>query len=330
MTVMYDVHAIAGLRRAAARAALAPSIHNTQPWKFVVTPDGLEVHADWSRRLRTIDPRGRQLLISCGCAIFNARVSLAWQGFVTETIHFPEPHNPDLLARLSIIGTAATPPVIAGLDDVIPSRHTNRRRFERRSVPDADVAALIGAAEHEGAEVFVVDRADDRIAIAALTRIADEVENGDAAYRAEIRQWTTADPDRLDGVPVRSIPHVTGRSGDEIPMRDFDTRGIGWLPSETESRMDQCLLLLGTAGNDPWSWVRAGEALERMLLELTRRGLVASPFTQPIEVRRTNDKLREILGLRMFPHLLLRVGYAEPTPAVRRRLLVDVISDFAG
>lgn len=329
MTIMYDTQAVSGLRRAASRAILAPSIHNTQPWRFVVTPYGLEVYADWSRRLRTIDPRGRQLLISCGCAIFNARVSLAAQGFAVRTEHFPEPDTPDLLARISVIGRTSERSPIADLDSVIELRHTNRRRFEARSVPDADIAAMVGAAEHEGSELYVIDSPEERVVVAALTRIADEVENGDASYRAELRTWTTADPHRRDGVPVRSIPHVTGRSGDEVPMRDFDTRGVGWLPPETESRMDQCLLLLGTSGNDPWSWLRAGEGLQRVLLELTRRGLVASPFTQMIEVRRTNEELRQLLNLDMFPHLLLRVGYAEPTPAVRRRLLVDVLEDFA-
>ena len=63
------------------RATLAPSVHNTQPWRFVLSPDALEIHADRSRQLRVLDPRGRQMTLSCGCALFNARASLAAAGY---------------------------------------------------------------------------------------------------------------------------------------------------------------------------------------------------------------------------------------------------------
>ena len=68
------------LRRAAVRATLAPSVHNTQPWRIVIGPGTLTFHADTSRQLRLLDPTGRQLIISCGCALLNARVSLAADG----------------------------------------------------------------------------------------------------------------------------------------------------------------------------------------------------------------------------------------------------------
>src|SRR5437764_14995268 len=68
------------LHRAAMRAMRAPSIHNTQPWRFVLTQDALEIHADRTRRLKVLDPRGRQLRISLGCALFHARVAIAPAG----------------------------------------------------------------------------------------------------------------------------------------------------------------------------------------------------------------------------------------------------------
>ena len=63
-------------RKAVARASRAPSIHNTQPWHFVVRPDVLELRGESDRQLRALDPTGRQMVISCGCALFNARVGL--------------------------------------------------------------------------------------------------------------------------------------------------------------------------------------------------------------------------------------------------------------
>ena len=79
------------LRQAAVRATLAPSVHNTQPWRFVLTQGNLEIHANWTRKLRVLDPTGRQLLISCGCALFNARVALAASGYDAVVERFPDP-----------------------------------------------------------------------------------------------------------------------------------------------------------------------------------------------------------------------------------------------
>src|SRR5664279_2501176 len=93
---------INALRRAAVRATRAPSVHNTQPWRFVLNGDSLEIHADWSRQLRVLDPRGRQLLLSCGCALFNARVSLAASGHGARVERLVDPVSPELVARIVI------------------------------------------------------------------------------------------------------------------------------------------------------------------------------------------------------------------------------------
>ena len=53
-------------------AARAPSLHNTQPWRFKVSQDALELYADPKRQLR-VDPDGREMLISCGAALYGLR-----------------------------------------------------------------------------------------------------------------------------------------------------------------------------------------------------------------------------------------------------------------
>jgi hypothetical protein len=315
------------LRRAAVRATLAPSVHNTQPWRLRLTRDSMELLLDEPRRLRVLDPYGRQQMLSCGCALFNARVSLAASGYEVEVERFPDPTDPDLLARLRIVGATDGPPLIADLDAAIERRRTNRRRFEDEPVPATVVQALVAAAAAESAQLVPVQAEEHRQAVARLSQLADRIENADPAYRAELRAWTTADPVRSDGVPAAAVPHVTGYSGDEVPIRDFDTHGAGWLPTETRSSAAQCLVLLGTQSDNAAAWLHAGEALERVLLEITRRGYVASPFTQVIEVARTHEMLRLELRLDVHPHVLLRIGRAPETPAVRRRRLVDVLSD---
>jgi hypothetical protein len=313
--------------RAVVRAARAPSVHNTQPWRYTVNRGSLELYADETRRLRVLDPRGRQLLISCGCALFNARVALAAAGYDAQVQRFPDPTRPDLLARLTLPEEATGWLPIGELDSAIEQRHTNRRRFLNSTVSAQVVSALVEAASAEGAELFPITRPEHRLAAARLSQEAEATEAADRAYRAEIRAWTTTDSRRDDGVLMMTVPHVDAGAGDDLPIRDFDSTGLGWLPVETRSSLNQCLLLLGTLDEGPMAWLRAGEALERVWLESTRRGYVASPLTQLIEVARTNERLCLELQLGMHPHVLLRVGHAPDTPPSRRRPLQDLLSE---
>lgn len=311
--------------RAAWRATLAPSIHNTQPWRFVITRGSLELHADPHRRLHVLDPRGRQLMISCGCALFNVRVALAAAGYDAVVERFPDPVQPNLLARVILPTETSHGATISQLNAAIDRRRTNRRSFFTRAVPPDVLRQLGEAASAEAAELFTIDRPEHRLAAARLSRQADAAELTDPAYRAELRAWTTTDPHRGDGVLSSTVAHVDGGASGDLALRDFDTSGRGWLPVDTRSSHDQCLLLLGTLDDDRMAWLRAGEALERVWLELTRLGYVASLLTQVTEVAQTHELLRLELGLTMHPHLLMRVGQAPDTPPSPRRPLIDVI-----
>ncbi|MGI8666049.1 MAG: Acg family FMN-binding oxidoreductase [Jatrophihabitans sp.] len=320
-------HRTTALRRAAVRATLAPSEHNTQPWRFVMSPDRLDLYSDPARQLLVLDPTGRQMTISCGCALFNARVVLAAAGLDVEVSRLPIPADPTHLARIRIIGPHNdTVDPIGALDSVLELRQTNRRQFADDVVPADLLACLERAATAEQSRLFTVRSDDDRLTVAVLSQKADQIQNLNQAYRAELRAWTTTDPGRRDGVTAASVPHVDGHAEDEVPIRDFDSQGAGFLPSRTHSSRSQCLLLLGTDGDNPSSWVRAGEALERVLLEVARQGFAVSPLTQVVEVASARAELRSRLGLTWNPHILLRVGRAPITPSSHRRRLVDVLT----
>ncbi|MEO9236909.1 MAG: hypothetical protein ABI418_02350, partial [Jatrophihabitantaceae bacterium] len=213
------------------------------------------------------------------------------------------------------------------LDPYIVNRQTNRRRYEDEDVPAGVLHELIGAVEAEQARLIEVNSLEHRLAVARLSQQADTLENADPAYRAELRAWTSDDPRRPDGVPAMAVPHVTGNAHDDVPIRDFDTRGMGWLPTETRSALQQCLLILGTDADSELNWLRAGEALERLWLLATQLNYVVSLFTQVIELPHTRERLRAELSLGMQPHILLRVGRASRTSASMRRKLVDVLTE---
>ena len=314
------------LRRAAVRATFAPSVHNTQPWRLHLVEGRLDIYADPSRQLQVLDPTSRQLLISCGCALMNARVALAGAGRGVRVERSGQASRATPIASLIPTDEPADL-VLAALDPVLELRQTNRRRFAEDEVAEPVMSTLEEAAAAEGAALFTIRDPEQRIAVATLSQRADAIENLNPAYRAELRAWTSDDPSRRDGVPSLAVPHVDGSSEDDVPIRDFDTRGTGGLPARTRSSMKQTMVLLCTEGDTPAYWVRAGEALERVLLEITRHGLSASLLTQVTEVPSTRAELRHELKLVEHPHVLLRIGRAPITPASRRRRLVEVLTE---
>ncbi len=316
------------LRSAVQAATLAPSIHNTQPWRFVVGERRLELRADPSRQLAVLDPTGRQLHVSLGCALFNARVSLAASGYRVAVALLPDAADAAVAARLEVAEDGGQgDPRLAALAAAVPRRQTNRRRFAEDPVPQELVASLVDAAAAERAVLHAVTAPDDRQTLSRLTQRADGLLVADPAYRAELRAWTTSDPARRDGVRAAVVPHVDGTAGDDVPIRDFDVQGAGWLPAQTRSSAAQCLLLLGTERDEPRSWLAGGQALERVWLELTAAGYVASLFTQPTEIAAVRAGLRRELRLSMWPHVLIRVGRGEPTPATLRRHVEEVLDE---
>jgi nitroreductase len=294
MTQRLTPNPVQALRRAAVRATLAPSVDNTQPWRFVLRPDALEVHADPTRWSQVLDPAGRQMLISCGCALFNARVSLAAAGFLTHVQRFPDPSRPAILAcvtsdpELQALGAESDGLAIGVLDPLIDQRRSDKRGFVAEAVPDAVIAELVHAAAGEGAQLRQVTSPHDRRCLVSLSREADE--------------WEAAD----------------GSSGELPAVLDGLSDGL-----------DGCLLVLGTAEDSLVEWLRAGEALERVLLEVARRGLAVLPLTRVIEVAHLRSRLRSQLRLSMQPHVLLRIGRAPPMPPPRRRRLVEMLAETA-
>lgn len=329
MTTLSRVEQSELLRHAAAQARLAPSVHNSQPWRFRLGYDALELRSDPQRQLRVLDPTGRQLMISCGCALFNARVALAAERREVVVDRFPDPGDSDLIARLRLTGETAPWTPLVRLAPAIPHRRSNRREFFERDVPEEVRWELSNAASVEDAVLAPVDTPEDRAITAHLVQEADAIENADPAYVAELREWTSNIASRKDGVTTHSYPMTTEERGN-VPLRDFGAKVTGLMPPVIDSDTDQCLMILGSAEDNRYAWLRSGEALERVWLEATRLDYVASLLTQVVEVTKTRTRLRSELGMLGYPHMLLRLGQAAPNVATNRRELNDMLEVIDG
>ncbi len=309
-------------------AVLAPSLHNSQPWSFRLHPGGrprrLDVRADRTRQLTAIDPTGRELVQSVGAALLIARVSLAAHGFATTTSRLPDAGDPDLLAVVDLVD-GPPDPALAALDEVVDRRHTNRRSFGPDAPAPAEMRLFRAAATAEDADLVPVVGEDQHRLLARLTQVADARQHQDAAYRAELRRWTNRPAASQDGIVSAAVPHVDGSARDDLPVRDFDTRGDGELPTSTGDA--GTLVMLTTFGDDEEAWLRSGEALARVLLEVTRAGWAADPVTQALEDPQTRQELRSALTWDRWPQSALRIGHAAPTTPTPRRPRHEVLAD---
>lgn len=311
-------------------AILAPSTHNSQPWKFRVSGNTLDVIADRSRALPVCDPHGRQLAISCGAALFNLRVAMYHFGCVGDARPFPDPRQPDLLARIRLDGTM--PPPKGTWDDLFRSirlRVTNRGPFEDSEVPISLDTAMREAARSEGAWLTTFRSASIKDAVGRLVAEGDRIQFADPAFRRELAQWLHSSRDR-DGMPGYA-KGVDERLDFAMPVaaylvRTFDF-GSGVAARDRQLAIGSPLLAcLGTVRDDILSWLNAGQALQRVLLVVTREGFSASFLNQPIEVPQLRPELAALAERNGFPQLLLRIGRGRPAKHTPRRPLEDVLT----
>src|SRR5215210_889125 len=137
------------LEQLVAAASCAPSIHNTQPWRFVRTPAAVDLYADPARRLMATDPGGRELMASCGAALHTFQVVAAAAGWVTKVRRLPDPSRPHLVAEITFATAPASPEAVA-LAQAVPARRTDRRRVSSWPVPEGRLHQLVAVAATRG------------------------------------------------------------------------------------------------------------------------------------------------------------------------------------
>ncbi|MBF9067033.1 Acg family FMN-binding oxidoreductase [Streptacidiphilus fuscans] len=310
----------------AAAGGAAPSLHNSQPWRFRATGDrrALLVLRDPSRAVPATDPTGRALHVSVGAAVLNLRVAAAALGVEAQLHLLPDPQQLDLLARLDFARPEpdAGPLPDAELYPAVAERHTSRQPFANRDVPEQLVGELMAAADHEGVVLAMLEEYETR-RVLALTADAERRTAADAAREAEARSWVRLEAPATDGIPAEALGPLDHDA--HVPVRSFTGHPPTSVPRSAHFEALPQLATFTTAHDDRSAWVRTGMALERVWLLATAHGLRASVLHQAVEWPDTRWQLRDPETGPGYVQIILRLGYGPAGAATPRRPVAEIL-----
>ena len=303
-------------------AVRAPSVLNTQPWRFHAHDDVIDVFADSARGLTHLDPQGRELLMSCGAAVANLRLALACLGRASTARLMPDRAKPSWIAQVRVGGQHEPTTTEQRLRAAIPERRTSREPFTDAKIPPGVLAELQEAARAEGARLEEPPEWH-RTSLAGLVRDADRRHRDSPAVASDVHAWAGEGAPPGAGIPVENLgPRSTDPSS---LVRDFAmNERVAGRPSAVFTADGELLVLL-TNGDTPVDRVRAGEALERVLLEATASGVSVALLTQPTEVPELRPWLRDPRSPWGHPQALLRMGFGPRPPESPRRPISEVL-----
>lgn len=296
-------------------AILAPSSQNTQPWKFNVSGDEIEVFSDKSRWLTVADADQREFYISIGCAIENLLIAAEHFGYISEVQYFPEPNRTDLVAAVRF--TPGGQPGDSEIFRAILARHTNRQPYENRTVPEIDLRLLDNTTEN-GLGLYVASDPKIKNEFRDLELRANKIQYSNVEYKSELGYWLgqgmmgpTGIQAKIAQFEVLFLDDGNGQAGKDSDLLN-STPALGFITS---------------SGNDRTSQVKAGQLLERIWLTATAMDIRMQPMSQALEVPQTKEELVKLVPDKgSYLQQTFRLGYASPeTELSPRRPLKDVL-----
>ncbi|WP_432092412.1 Acg family FMN-binding oxidoreductase [Streptomyces sp. bgisy100] len=313
-----------------ADAVAAPSMHNAQPWRFRYSRSrrAFQLRADLNRFMPHSDPDTRALHLGCGAALLNLRVSVEYAGWDAVTHLLPDSTDPALLALVRLTGPGKGRTGIGALHAAVHRRHTSRHPFTAAPIPDDVRDTLRAAARQEGARLDFPS-GWHRQWVLELAEQAEARNLTDSGSREDLARWTgtgtAAEGVRTEGVPDSAFG--PRKRGGKAPVRDF--AGTRRVPGREAAAFeeDPHIALLSTAEDTPVDWLRAGQAVERVLLLATLRGLSSSFVTQVLEWPDMRWPLRDPVSGAGHVQMVLRLGYGPegaPTPRRPVREVLDI------
>jgi nitroreductase len=307
-------------------ALLAPSNHNTQPWRFGLHHDRVELFADRSRSLSAADPFDRELLISCGAALGILRLAAGAFGCRLSIRRFPDPASKDLLASITLPENQENHPAEPDQEllAAILRRRTNRNAFGPAPVTAEQRERLDASLQESDVHAGWIDEDADRAQLVRLVMAADRIQFENAAFLRELAAWIRPPlTSARDGIPAHAVG-ISGFAAYVAPLlvRTFDLGDGKAARDEELVRRSPGIAVLSTPFDTAHDWLACGEALAAFIIEAERLGLKVSYLNQPCEVSELRFQLSLLDRIKGNPQLILRLGLADATvaPSPRRPL----------
>jgi nitroreductase len=326
-------------------AILAANPHNTQPWRFRVTPSRIDLFADTTRRIGTIDPYLREMYIGLGCSVENLLLAAAANGYGSALTLLPDPSNENHAARIDL---SAGAPSESDLYRAIPQRHTNRHPYRiDRPISSEVLDALKSLAEAErDVTVFWFASAADRGRAGDLIVRATESIIGDTEQSVDSEKWYRFKWKDLqhyrDGITLDTagVPGPLLVFAKMLPRQSREADDRQWLKNTRDNHVATAAafgMLAVRDADDRAQRMRCGRAWQRMHLWATTQSLAMQPLNQVPErearerVLRIEPRFGKALhdlvgGSDWQPLMMFRAGYptrdAERSP---RRSVEEVV-----
>lgn len=316
-------------------ASRAPSLHNTQPWRWVYTSDadakstssyGLELYLDPERVVRSTDRSAREAVISCGVMLDHVVVAMAAAGWVADVERFPDPNHPDHLATLQFSPLTFVTDAHRRRADAILARRTDR--LPMAAPPDWEsLEPMLRTWLDTGPVHLDVLTEDMQSEVAEAAMLSESLRLYDSGYHADLAWWTTPFATN-DGIPQSAL--VSAAESERVALsRAFPvTAHTDRRPAIADDAAR--VVVLSTDGFSRADALDAGEALSMVLLEATMAGLATCPVTQMTELHASRDIVATLIGRDACPQVLVRIGLVpvleEVPPPTPRRPVTDFLT----
>ncbi|MBP1820970.1 NAD(P)H nitroreductase [Mycobacterium sp. OAE908] len=318
-TTMVDTGVISDAVRLACRA---PSLHNSQPWHWVLDGTTLHLFADAGRVVRATDTSGREALMACGAVLDHFRVAMASVGYTANVDRFPNPNNHGHIASTEFTPMTLVTDGHRQRAAAILQRRTDRLPFAAPPDWDSLQSTLRDTVRSDRVRMDTVPD-EFRAELAEASQLTESLRLYDSSYHAEL-EWWTAPFELSAGIPESSL--VSAAESDRVDVgRVFPvTHHRERRPEVDEDHAK--VVVLSTYDDTPHSVLRCGELLSAVLLDATMAGLATCTLTHITELPASRQIVAELIGHSsqdVTPQVLIRIGRAPsiedvPPPTPRR------------